>query len=138
MFLLDTVVLSELRRRERDPGVVSWIAKQRPSDLFLSVVTIGEIERGIMLQQAKNAHFATTLSAWLDKMMYLYGDRILQIDTAVARRWGRLSAEIGNDGADLLIAATAQEHGLTVVTRNLRHFLPTGVAALNPWGMPPE
>jgi len=138
MYLLDTVVLSELRRRERDPGLVSWIAKQRPTDLFLSVVTIGEIERGIVLQQTKNAHFATTLSAWLDKTMHLYADRILQIDTAVARRWGRLSAEIGNDGADLLIAATAQEHGLTVITRNLRHFVPTGIAALNPWGMPPE
>ena len=138
MYLLDTVVLSELRRRERHPGVVNWIAKQRPTDLFLSVVTIGEIERGIVLQQAKNAHFATALSAWLDKVMHLYTDRILQIDTAVARRWGRLSAEIGNDGADLLIAATAQEHGLTVVTRNLRHFVPTGVPALNPWDIPSE
>ncbi|MGB5734641.1 MAG: PIN domain-containing protein, partial [Thiohalocapsa sp.] len=76
--------------------------------------------------------------AWLDKVMHLYTDRILQIDTAVACRWGRLSAEIGNDGADLLIAATAQEHGLTVVTRNLRHFVPTGVPALNPWDIPSE
>jgi len=133
MYLLDTVVLSELRRRARNPGVVQWIAGQRPSDLFLSVVTIGEIERGIQLQQTRNAEFAENLTAWLDRILHLYADRILGIDTEVARRWGRLSAAIGHDGADLLIAATAQEHGLTVVTRNLRHFEPTGVAVLNPW-----
>lgn len=133
MYLLDTVVLSELRRRERNLGVVHWIASQRSSDLFLSVVTIGEIERGILQQQTRNAQFATVLAAWLEKIIHLYADRILGIDTPVARRWGRLSAEIGNDGADLLIAATAQEHGLTVVTRNLRHFEPAGVAVLNPW-----
>jgi predicted nucleic acid-binding protein len=133
MYLLDTVVLSELRRRERNPGVVDWVSGQRPSELYLSVVTIGEIERGIQLQQARNAAFATSLTVWLDKLLHLYADRILGIDTDVARRWGRLSAAIGHDGADLLIAATAQEHGLTVVTRNLRHFEPTGVTVLNPW-----
>ena len=133
MFLLDTVVLSELRRRERDPGVVHWIAGQRPSDLFLSLVTIWEIERGILLQQPRNAGFAASLTVWLDKLLHLYAERILDIDTSVARRWGRLSAAIGHDGADLLIAATAEEHGLTVVTRNVRHFEPTGVAVLNPW-----
>lgn len=133
MFLLDTVVLSELRRRERNPGVAHWIAGQRPSDLFLSVVTIGEIERGIVLQQGRNAEFATSLTVWLDKLLHLYADRILDIDTPVARRWGRFSAQIGHDGADLLIAATAEEHGLTVVTRNVRHFEPIGVAVLNPW-----
>ncbi|MFO8152436.1 type II toxin-antitoxin system VapC family toxin [Thioalkalivibrio sp.] len=133
MYLLDTVVLSELRRRERDPGVVHWIAGQRPSDLFLSVVTIGEIERGIQLQQTRNAEFANNLTAWLDRILRLYADRILGIETEVARRRGRFSAAIGHDGADLLIAATAQEHGLTVVTRNVRHFEPTGVAVLNPW-----
>lgn len=136
MYLLDTVVLSELRRRQRNPDVVRWIERQRPSDLFLSVVTIGEIERGILLQQARNADFATQLMAWLDRILRLYADRILGIDTLVARRWGRLSAAIGHDGADLLIAATAQEYGLTVVTRNLRHFEPAGVPVLNPWDSP--
>ena len=133
MYLLDTVVLSELRRRERNPRVVDWLASQRSSELFLSVVTIGEIERGILLQQTKNAPFGSTLAKWLETILHRYADRILDIDTAVARRWGRLSAEVGHDSADLLIAATAQAHGLTVVTRNLRHFVPTGVKVFNPW-----
>lgn len=133
MFLLDTVVLSELRRQQRNPGVVQWVAAQRPSDLFLSAVTIGEVERGITRQQSVNPDFAAALAAWLDAVLTLYADRILGIDTATARRWGRLSAQLGNDGADLLIAATALEHGLTVVTRNVRHFEPAGVAVLNPF-----
>ena len=133
MYLLDTVVLSELRRRERNPTVVNWLAGQRSSDLFLSVVTIGEIERGILLQQTKNAPFALALAGWLETILQRYADRILDIDTSVARRWGRLSAAIGHDSADLLIAATAQEHGLTVVSRDVRHFVPTGVKVLNPW-----
>lgn len=133
MFLLDTVVLSELRRRERNRGVVKWIGAQRSADLFLSVVSIGEIERGIVLQQTRNPAFAAALGEWLDAILSLYADRILGIDTAVARRWGQLSARIGNDGADLLIAATALEHGLTVVTRNVRHFEPAGVPVLDPF-----
>jgi predicted nucleic acid-binding protein len=68
----------------------------------------------------------------LDRVLGWYGDRILPVDVALARRWGQLSATLGHDGADLLIAATALEHGLTVVTRNMRHFEPTGVAVLNP------
>lgn len=133
MYLLDTVVLSELRRKERNQGVVEWVAGQRSVDLFLSVVTIGEIERGIVRQQTRNAAFAAALCEWLDAILGLYSDRILDIDSAVARRWGRLSAQIGNDGADLLIAATALEHGLTVVTRNIRHFEPTGVSVIDPF-----
>lgn len=133
MHLLDTVVLSELRKRERNRGVVEWLASQRPSDLFLSAVTIGEIERGIALQHPRNPKFAARLAEWLDRVLTLYSDRILPVDTATARRWGRLSAAIGNDGADLLIAATAIEHGLTVVTRNTRHFSPTGVTVINPF-----
>jgi predicted nucleic acid-binding protein len=133
MFLLDTVVLSELRRQQRNPGVVQWVAAQRPSDLFLSAVTIGEVERGIARQQSVNPDFAAALAAWLDAVLTLYADRILGIDTATARRWGRLSAQLGNDGADLLIAATALEHGLTVVTHNVRHFEPAGVAVVNPF-----
>ncbi len=133
MFLLDTVVLSELRRRERNRGVVQWIGAQRSADLFLSVVSVGEIERGIVLQQIRNPAFAAALGEWLDTILSLYADRILDIDTAGARRWGQLSARIGNDSADLLIAATALEHGLTVVTRNIRHFEPAGVPVLDPF-----
>ena len=132
MYLLDTVVLSELRKRNRDPKIARWILEQRPTDLFLSVVTIGEIERGIEMQKRKDTGFATELAAWLDKVLIFYIDRIIGIDIATCRRWGRLSATIGHDGADILIAATALEHGLTVVTRNVRHFTPTGVNVLDP------
>ena len=133
MYLIDTMVLSELRLRQRDPGVVAWVSGQRQQDCFLSVVSIGEIERGIARKSSGDPVFASQLAAWLDQLLRLYGDRLLPVDAGVARRRGLLSAAIGHDGADLLIAATALERGLTVVTRNLRHFAPTGVATVNPW-----
>lgn len=120
MFLIDTVVLSELRKRERNPGVENWISSQRSTDLFLSALSIGEIERGIAQQQRKDPQFAELLLTWLDKVLMLYEQRILPVDLPTCRRWGRLSAAIGHDSADLLIAATALEYGLTVVTRNVR------------------
>ena len=132
MFLLDTDMLSALRRRERNPEAVHWVATQRISDLYLSVVTVGEIERGITRQQRRDPSFAQELAVWLDRVLAWYSDRILLVDIATARRWGQLSATLGHDGADLLIAATALEHGLTVVTRNVRHFEPTGVPTVNP------
>jgi hypothetical protein len=132
-YLLDTVVVSELRRRERDPNVARWIGEQRPSDLYLSVVTVSEIERGIVRQRRINPQFAAALTRWLDKLLQHYRDRLLPIGVAEARRWGILSGELGHAGADLLIAATALEHGLTVVTRNLRHFVPAGVEVLDPF-----
>lgn len=133
MYLLDTVVLSELRRSQRHPRVVRWISAQRPSDLYLSVITLGEIERGIAQQHALNPNFAVALARWLDTVLMHYANRILPVDSATARRWGTLSARIGHGGADLMIAATALEHGLTVVTRNVRHFKPTGVAVKDPF-----
>ena len=133
MFLLDTDVLSALRRRERHPEAVRWVETQRTADLYISVVTVGEIERGITQQQPRDPSFAGELALWLDRVLAWYSDRILLVDAATARRWGRLSATLGHDGADLLIAATALEHGLTVVTRNARHFEPTGVPTLNPF-----
>jgi predicted nucleic acid-binding protein len=133
VFLIDTMVLSELRRRQRDPGVVAWIRGQRQEDCFLSVVSIGEIERGIARRRTADPAFADQLAGWLDQLLQLHEQRLLPVDLATARRWGQLSAALCHDGADLLIAASAPEHGLTVVTRNLRHFQPTGVATLNPW-----
>ena len=97
MFLLDTVVLSELRKRERNPGLVAWIAEQRTADQFVSVITIGEIQRGIELQRVKDAGFAVMLARWLDIILTAYADRILDLDRGTARRWGRLSAELGHD-----------------------------------------
>jgi predicted nucleic acid-binding protein len=136
MYLIDTVVLPELRKRERDAGVVQWLRSKAVDALFLSAITIGEIERGVLRQRAKNAVLAEALGAWLDRTVETYADRILPIDTRVARQWGKLSARIGHGGADLLIAATALEYGLTVVTRNVRHFLPTGVLVEDPFQGP--
>lgn len=133
MFLIDTDVLSALRRRVRHPEAVRWLEAQRTADLYLSAVTIGEIERGIAQQQRRNPSFARELSIWLDRVLAWYGDRILDVDVPTARRWGRLSGDLGHERADLIIAATALEHGLTVVTRNVRHFEPTGVPVFNPF-----
>ena len=133
MFLLDTDILSALRRRDRHPEAVAWLEAQRTVNLHLSVVTIGEIERGVAQQERRDPSFAGELARWLDLVLAWYGDRILMVDIPTARRWGRLSAALGHAGSDLLIAATALEHGLIVVTRNVRHFEPTGVEVLNPF-----
>ena len=134
MFLIDTNVVSALRRPERHLAPTLWLQQQRPSDIFLSVVTIAEIERGIAQQTSRNRDFARTLVHWLERILSWFADRILPVNLPTARRWGALSASIGHQGADLLIAATALEHGLTVVTRNVRHFQPAGVPVFNPFG----
>lgn len=133
MFLLDTDVLSALRKRERAPAFNLWIASVRATDLYLSVVSLGEVERGVAAKRRKDTAFADRLAQWLDQTIIAFGERILPFDLAAARRWGRLSAAIGNNNPDLQIAATALEHGLTVVTRNVAHFTPTGVATLDPF-----
>jgi predicted nucleic acid-binding protein len=140
MFLLDTVVLSELRKppRQRNHNLVRWIERVSSQDLFISVVTIGEIERGIERQRRLDPSFAESLAGWLDAVLRTYEGRILPIDIAIARRWGRLSQQIGNKGLDLAVAATAFEHGLTVVTRNVSDFKPTEVAVVDPFSSPPR
>jgi len=133
MFLLDTVIVSELRKNKPNAGLVRWVSKQQDDQLHLSVVTLGEIERGIEKRRKLDAEFADTLSTWLESLIRLYADRLLQVTPSVARRWGCLSAQIGHEGADLLIAATALTHGLTIVTRNVSDFEPTGVKVSNPF-----
>jgi predicted nucleic acid-binding protein len=133
MYLLDTDVLSELRKRKHDPNVVAWIGAIDPKDLYLSSVTVVEIELGIERQRKVDPTFARALATWLDMTLRVYGERVLPVTVGIARRWGRLAARIGNRSLDLAIAATALEHGLTVVTRNVSDFLPTEVAVLNPF-----
>ena len=99
----------------------------------MSAATIVEIEFGIERQRRLDPAFAEALAGWLDTMLRVYGERILPISVQIARRWGRLVAEIGNRNLDLAIAATALEEGLTVVTRNVSHFAPAAVATLNPF-----
>ena len=101
MFLIDTVTLSELRKRERNPMVVAWFERQRTADLFISVISIGEIERGIVRQRTIDRDFADALALWLDRVLTLYGERVVPFDLGTARRWGALSASLGNESADL-------------------------------------
>lgn len=133
MFLLDTAIVSELRKRQPDVGVLGWVSAQQEDQLHLSVVTRGEIERGIEKRRKGDPVFSDALTVWLESLTRLYADRILPVTPSVARRWGRLSAQLGHESADLLIAATALTYGLTVVTRNTAHFEPTGVGLINPF-----
>jgi predicted nucleic acid-binding protein len=135
MYLLDTVVLSELRKKpqRRNPHVVSWLGSVSSDELYLSTITVGEIERGIERQRPVDPAFADALTTWLDAVLRNYGERILPLTTAIARRWGRLSAQIGNNGIDLAIAATALEHGLAIATRNVTDFAATGATLIDPF-----
>jgi len=133
MYILDTNVISAVRRPDRAPRVEAWLRGKAEQDLFLSVVTLGEIERGIRQQDARDPVFARDLRAWLDRTMLLFSDRLLAFEAEDARIWGRLSSEIGHAGADLMIAATALHHGAVVVTGNVSDFAPTGAAIENPF-----
>lgn len=133
MYLLDTNVVSELRKRKCNPAVAKWFDKVPDSELYLSVITITEIEKGIERQRTLDPQFADQLVAWLEHTLRAFGERLLPMTVNVARRWGRLAAQIGNSELDLAIAATALEHGLKVVTENTKHFQRTGVDLLNPF-----
>ena len=115
-------------------GVVSTAANDRA---FPQRDQHQEIERGIAQQRAADPGFAESLAAWLDRVLALYGERVLAFDLQTARRWSILSAALGNPSAGLMIAATALEHGLTIVTRNTSDFEPTGVPVLNPFNPRP-
>ena len=132
MYLLDTDVLSLLRRPDRNPGVARWIDGVADRDLWLSAVTIGEIARGIALQRPRDPAFASDLDAWFAVLRRDYDSRILPFGPVEAALWGELSGRLGNASADLMIAATALTHGLTIVTRNVQHYAPTGADLLDP------
>lgn len=133
MLILDTNVLSALRRPERSPAVAGWLARQDESQLYLSVITLGEIERGIARQDELNPPFARDLRIWMTRTVTLFSDRLLPFGAAEAQLWGRLSARIGHAGADLLIAATALAHDATVVTGNVADFRPSGCRIIDPF-----
>lgn len=134
-YLLDTNVLSELRRRQPDAHVAAWFAKRPPSTLYLSVLTLGEIRKGF--EAIADANRRLRLLDWLEvELPAFFTGRVLDIDWAVADRWGRLMAAAGRPppAIDSLLAATAVQHGLILVTRNVRDVqgLP-GLTVLNPW-----
>ena len=132
-YLLDTCVISELRKPHCDPSVATWMAGIQPDEVFLSVITLGEIRRGIELHRAKDTKAAGALERWLLGLESHYAERILPISSAIAERWGRLCLNQPLPVSDGLIAATGLEHRLTIVTRNVFDFERSGVNTLNPF-----
>ena len=141
MFVLNTDVVSELRKAKSgraDPAVVAWARSVQASELFVSAITILELETGVLQIERRDAVQGGLLRAWLDQQVLPgFTGRILAVDTAVARRCARLHVPDPRTERDALIAATALVHGMTVVTRNVADFTPTGVPVLNPWGAQP-
>ena len=131
MILLDTMVVSELHKSRPSSRVMAWAGRYSEDEFFISVITIGEIERGIA--GTRDAAFRAELARWLDGLMRRYADRMLDVTAPIARRWGEWTAGLGHEGVDLLIAATADVHGLIIATRNVRHFKATGVATIDPF-----
>lgn len=131
MYLLDTCVVSEARRRT--PQAVSWLRAAQSETLFLSVITIGEITKGIMLKARTDPPRAAALMRWLDELRFVYASRILPIDDAVAVIGGKLMAQRTRPMADALIAATARVNNKVVVTRNVADFADSGVDVVDPW-----
>jgi predicted nucleic acid-binding protein len=133
MILLDTVVLSELRKTKPNTGVMAYLKGQTEDNTFISALSIGEIEAGIERQRSQNPEFALELEQWLVTLELQFSHCILPITPAIAKLWGRLCVQTGNKGIDNLIAATALCHNLSIVTRNVKHFEPTGAKVFNPF-----
>jgi predicted nucleic acid-binding protein len=134
--LLDTIILAELVRPNGNPAVHAALAEIPTPNVFLSVLTVGEIVKGIALLPAGKKK--THLTKWLAGMESDYGERVLPLDVETARIWGELTARAQKKGvvippADGLLAATALRHGLHVMTRNTKHFEASGALVLDPW-----
>jgi predicted nucleic acid-binding protein len=133
-YLVDTNVLSELRRRDPDANVVRWLEGRPATTLYLSVLTLGELRKGI--EALPEGARKRRLLDWLEVALPgFFAGRVLPIDARVADRWGQLVAQAGRPvpAIDSLLAATALTHGLTLVTRNLRDFQYPGLAVVDPW-----
>ena len=131
MYLVDTNVLSEARRGS--VAARDWLRSVDPEAIYLSVITLGEIMKGIALKQRSDQRAATSLTQWLEMLRNDYADRILPITDSVALEWGRLAAERPRAIADGLIAASASIYGKIIVTRNTVDFDDTRLPIINPW-----
>jgi toxin FitB len=131
MYLVDTNVLSEARRGSAEAR--RWLRSVDPNAVYLSVVTLGEIIKGIVLKQRTDPRAAASLTQWLERLRHDHADRILPITDTVALEWGRLAAERPRAMADALIAATAAIHRKIIVTRNAVDFDDTRLPVINPW-----
>ena len=133
-YLLDTNVLSETRKREPRQSVVAFLEGTEPSALYLSVLTIGELRKGILLKMISDREAANRIASWLDGLEMSFADRTIGIDAATARVWGELSAQRPRPVIDTLFAATALVHEMTLVTRNEKDVSDiAGLKVLNPW-----
>ncbi len=136
-YLLDTNVVSELRKariHRANPNVVAWARGVQTTSMFLSAISVLEIETGVLLAQRRDPLQGAALRSWLDmSVLSTFARRILPVDTEVALRCARLHVPDRRADRDALIAATALVHGMTVVTRNVSDFAPTGVAIIDPW-----
>ena len=132
-YLLDTNILSETRKKQASDRVMSFLSAAEPSALFISVLSLGELRKGVALKIRSDADAAKRLGAWVDGLEYSFGERILGVDAAIARQWGELSAQRSRPVVDTLLAATALVHKLTLVTRNISDVHDLGVKLLDPW-----
>jgi predicted nucleic acid-binding protein len=134
MYLIDTNIISEVRKGRRcNLNVASWYRSASDDELFLSVLVIGEIRQGIERVRPRNARQAAALENWLEQILGSFGDRVLPVNERVAQIWGRLNGREDLPVVDSLLAATAEAHGLTLVTRNLKDIERSGVRCLNPF-----
>ena len=134
MFILDTNVVSELRKRTKaDREVAEWASRKPAQQLFLSVMTVREFEYGVLLSARRDKQKAELLGTWLESVLQRFEGRILEVDTAIARRCAALHVPNPKPERDAWIAATALVHDMTVVTRNTRDFSSTGAKLFNPW-----
>jgi toxin FitB len=132
-YLLDTNVVSEIRRKSPNPGVEQWFATVSASELFLSVLVLGEIRQGIERLAPRDPELATTLQRWLGRLVDGYGDRVVPVTAEVADVWGGLNVRKSLPVVDGLLAATALVRGWSLVTRNVKDVESTGVRIVNPW-----
>jgi len=132
-YLLDTNVVSELRRPRPHAGVLAWVESRAAEALYLSVLVLGEIRLGVERLRPRDPSQSQSLERWLASLEAGFGDRILAIDRVIAHAWGRLGATDPLPPVDGLLAATALVHGLTVVTRDTAPFERIGVPCLDPW-----
>lgn len=137
MYLLDTNVVSELRKAptgKADPNVINWASNTHPEMLYLSVITVLELEMGILLMERRDQHQGSLLRRWLEhKVLHAFDGRILSVDTAVARKCAELHVPDRRAERDAMIAATALIHRMKVVTRNVADFDQSAIEIVNPW-----